>query len=282
MKRYSRLYLLLAAGMFAACNNDDGVPAVGHHFTFDGGVGTETAARASWNDDKGTGNLIFRWDYTPEGSVGDEMVMAFIGDGLLASEAGTYHTYANINKHSQHAEDTHWAMFETVETYNVSSGECDGHQVLAVTPLCTANGSSVSSTADAFTATMPMPGTFTQVADQNPEFLRNYMYAESTITGGSASLSFKHIPATFRFIITNKRPNEANIKSIQMSLTDATLPVASQSATVNHEAELTFSGDSYTITTLLGENGTAVQTGDKYTAYALALPLADNNAFKDK
>ena len=109
------------------------------------------------------------------------------------------------------------------------------------------------------------------------------MYAYEMIDDNRATLRFKHIPATFRFIITNKRPTEATIKSVQVSLTDAALPVASKSVSIDFLGNLYFSRETHTaITTQLGENGTTVQKDAKYTAYALALPLADNNAFKDK
>ncbi|MBQ8673581.1 MAG: hypothetical protein IJ511_05990 [Bacteroides sp.] len=299
MTRHSILLTLtVAAVLFAACSSEENepimpdvpdtpeTPAEGYRFTFDGDVGT-AASRASWTDDKGSGNLIFRWDYTEETGE-NEMVMAFMNGGLLASKEGNYHTYATINPHSLHSGDAHWAVFETVEKYehDMPSGQYDGYKVLAVTPYRAENTSTVASSADTFSATLPMPATFTQAAGQKPEFLSNYMYmyATNTIANGGASLQFKHIPATFRFIITNKRPAKTTIiKSVQVSLADATQPVASQSATVTEAVTPSFSSGTYTkVTTLLGESGTAVQKDDVYTAYALVLPLASNTAFSGK
>ena len=292
MKIHKITFYALALLSFASCNNDDivpdtpDVPAEGYHLTFDGGVGVETGTRAVWNDDSGLGNLIFQWDYTKDTGT-NEMVMAFMNGGqLLASNNGKYHTYATIKPHSQHSDDAHWAVFETVEKYehDMPSGQYDGYKVLAVTPYRAENSSTVASSVDAFSATLTMPCQFTQVAEQEPDFLRNYMYmyATSTIAGGSATLAFNHIPATFRFIVINKRSDRAKITSIQVSLADAT-PVASKSVTITGTGTPTFSSDTYTtITTLLGEGGTDVRGGEKYIAYALALPLADNNAFYGK
>jgi len=289
MKTISKIFILAAvAGLFTACQQDNiepdtpAAPTEGYHLTFDGGMGIETGTRAVWSDDNGSGNLIFQWDYTLEGTEDYEMVMAIVGDELVKSLEGKYHTYASIHKHSAHSNDAHWATFKTIEKYPYDTYE--GHNVLAVTPVCDANGASVVSHDNIFDTTMPMPATFTQVADQEPDFLRNYMYmyACEKIVDNRGTLQFKHIPATFRFIITNKRPTEANIKRVQVSLADAA-SVASKSVSIDIQGKLYFSqGTHAAITTQLGENGTIVQKDAKYTAYALALPLADNNAFEDK
>ena len=286
--------LTFPLSVFVACNENDDIvpdtpdaPTEGYHLTFDGGVGIETGTRAVWNDDNGSGNLIFQWDYTPEGTEDYEMVMAIVGGELVKSIEGNYHTYASIHKNSAHSDDAHWATFKTIETYpyDITGGKYEGFDVLAVAPICEANGASIVSHDIIFDATMLMPATFTQVADQEPDFLRNYMYmyAYEMIDDNRATLRFKHIPATFRFIITNKRPTEATIKSVQVSQTDAALPVASKWVSIDFQGNLSFSRSTHAaISTQLGENGTTVQKDAKYTAYALALPLADNNAFEDK
>ncbi|MBQ8853395.1 MAG: hypothetical protein IJZ67_03715 [Alistipes sp.] len=149
-----------------------------------------------------------------------------------------------------------------------------------------------------------MSSLFLQQASQQPDFLREWMmlYGEAEMKNGSALISFKHIPATFRFIITNERPaTTTTIKSVQMALvdTDGTLqPIASNSVEVLidieiNTIELYYGNDtSHThtsVTTLLGQNGTAVASGKQYIAYAMALPVGnadtgmpDENAFKEK
>ncbi len=69
-----------------------------------------------------------------------------------------------------------------------------------------------------------MPAEFTQTASKEPSFLRNYMFMCGTaeMRNNSASIDFEHIPATFRFIITNKRPGDATIKSVKISRDDET------------------------------------------------------------
>ena len=296
MRAKHKLSLLLAAASIAAgCDNKEDivsdtpdVPAEGYHLTFDGGVGVETGTRAVWNDDKGLGNLIFQWDYT-EDTETNEMVMAFINSGLLASNEGNYHTYATINKHEEHAEDKHWARFETNDKYeyNMPSGRYDGYKVLAVTPYRAENSSTVASSADAFSATLTMPCQFTQVAHQKPDFLRNYMYmyATSTIAGGSATLAFNHIPATFRFIVTNKRPGEAIIKSVKVSRDDGgnmgSTQLALTARATDTEISKAYTSPCSAITTNITGNGAALATDATYIAYAMALPLGDGGGVYD-
>lgn len=291
MKIHKITFYALALLSVASCNNDDivpdtpDVPTEGYHLTFDGGVGVETGTRAVWNDDSGLGNLIFQWDYTKDTGT-NEMVMAFMNDGqLLASNNGKYHTYATIKPHSQHSDDAHWAVFETVEKYehDMPSGQYDGYKVFAVTPYRTENSSTVASSADAFSATLPMPCQFTQVAHQKPDFLRNYMYmyATSTIAGGSATLEFNHIPATFRFIVTNKRPGEAIIRSVKVSRDDDGYMGSTQLVLTARAADAEIS-KAYTspcsaITTSITGDGAALATDATYIAYAMALPLGDDD-----
>ncbi|MBQ3623455.1 MAG: hypothetical protein IJA04_07110, partial [Bacteroidaceae bacterium] len=276
----SVLCTLLSVLFITACQQDDIVPDTpaapteGYHLTFDGGVGIETGTRAVWNDDNGSGNLIFQWDYTPEGTEDYEMVMAIVGGELVKTIEGNYHTYASINRHSIYSDDAHWATFKTIETYpyDITGSKYVGFDVLAVAPICEANGASIVSHDIIFDATMLMPATFTQVANQEPDFLRNYMYMyayEMIDDNRATTLRFKHIPATFRFIITNKRPTEATIKSVQVSQTDAALPVASKWVSIDFQGDLSFSRSTHAaISTQLGENGTTVQKDAKYTAYA--------------
>ena len=130
-----------------------------------------------------------------------------------------------------------------------------------------------------FNSSIDMSSLFVQQASQQPDFLREWMmlYGEAEMKNGSALISFKHIPATFRFIITNERPAATTtIKSIQKALvdTDGTLqPIASNSVGVLidieiNTIELFYGSDKYnthtSITTWLGQNGTAVAKGEQY------------------
>ena len=305
MNRYFKTFAMAvaAAGLLASCNREDVTPeqpdlpntpeqpAATYRLSFEGGAGIETATRASWDDPTGSGNLIFQWDYTAEGQDGNEMVMALHKEEFLASTAENYHSFVNIKPHGTYVDDAHWAIFETMEEYAspLSSGAYDGYEVVALTPLTSVNGSEVFSDDNMFNASLPMPATFVQDEDKAPAFLRDYMYmyAHDLIDGSSATLSFYHIPATLRFKITNNRPGTTRINSVKVTVVDADgneYPVASQSVwfevNANHSPELKYSEASYT--ELAASINADLAPGGKYTAYALAFPLADDNAFKDK
>ena len=295
---------MVLAGLFTSCNNEiepqepdapvtPEQPTTGYRLTFDGGVGVENQTRAHWFDLEGSGNLRFNWDYTPAGEDGKEMVMAFYKEKFIASTTGNYHTYASIHRHSdpEKQQDNHYASFTTVEKYDspLSSGDYEDCRVVALTPLRADNDTYIYSLESRVIANLPMPGTFEQNDDQEPDFLSNYMYmyADASITDGTAFLLFEHIPATFRFKITNKRPEPARINSVKVTVVDTEgveQPVASQYVDVlassDEDIELSYSTISYTeVTTNIN---TSLATDEKYTAYALVLPLYGNAPLEGK
>ena len=307
MNRYFKILTtaVAAAGLLASCNRESitpeqpdqpvtpEVPSGPYRLTFEGGAGIETATRASWADPNGSGNLIFQWDYTAEGQDGNEMVMAFYKEKFIASTTGNYHTYASIHRHSdpEKQQDNHYASFTTVEKYDrpLSSGYYEDCRVVALTPLRADNDTYIYSLESRVIANLPMPGTFEQNDDQEPDFLSNYMYmyADASITDGTAFLLFEHIPATFRFKITNKRPEPARINSVKVTVVDTEgveQPVASQYVDVlaasDEDIELSYSTISYTeVTTNINAS---LATDEKYTAYALVLPLFGNAPLEGK
>ena len=120
---------------------------------------------------------------------------------------------------------------------------------------------------------------------QTPEFLRDYMmmYGLGEFENGSASISFKHIPATFRFIITNKRPTTARLEYVSLSI-DGGASVGSNFAEVHGDYTteslyVDFAGNHTSITTLLN---TTLASQESYTAYAMALPLSDSETLNGK
>jgi len=306
MKTISKIFILAAvAGLFAACNDNDDIvpdtPAEGKLVRLTFGSTDAPGTRAVWKDETGKGNLIFNWDSHPA----SPPMMAVISDGY--NFIGNYSAPNDWSESQCHTglivtpqEDPHYATFETKRYYYENEISASAQKIF----VTTGSNNNTTSSPFLFNTSMQMPSLFTQQASQQPDFLRDCMilYGEAEMKNGSALIPFKHVPATFRFIITNERPAAATtIKSVQVSLVDAEgniQPVASQTLDVIIESEINtielfYGGNTYnthtSITTRLGQNGTAVAKGEQYIAYALALPVGkadtgmpDENAFKDK
>lgn len=289
-----------------SCNQEDiapdvpDTPAEGKLVQLTFGTADAPGTRAVWKDEAGKGNLIFNWDSDP---LGQRMVAVISNGDHFIPNYPDPNNWSELQCHTlltvTPQEDPHYATFETERYYFENEINTDAKKIF----VTSARGNTFSSLLNMFYSPIDMPGLFTQQASQQPDFLREYMmlYGEAEMMSGSALISFKHIPATFRFIITNERPAATTIKSVQMALvdTDGTLqPIASNIVDVMididvNTIELYYGNDtSHThtsVTTLLGQNGTAVANGKQYIAYALALPVGkadtrmpDENAFKDK
>ena len=297
--------LTFPLSVFVACNDNDDIvpdtPAEGKLVRLTFGTADAPGTRAVWKDEAGKGNLIFNWE-----SHADSLAMVAVisnGDHFIPN----YPDPNNLNEYQYHTglivtpqEDPHYATFETERYYYENIISTEAKKIFVTSGY----NNDISGYASSYSSSMFMPSLFTQQASQQPEFLREYMmlYGEAEMKNGSAQISFKHIPATFRFIITNERPAATTIKSVQVSLVDAAgnvQPVATRALDV--EIDLYYNtvkllyGTNYaspyytSITTRLGQNGTAVAKGEQYIAYAMALPVGkadtgmpDENAFKDK
>ena len=294
MRRYTIFFLLasVVAG-FASCNNVDITPdtpeqpSVSKYEQLTFSSADEPSTRAVWADPNGSGSLVFNWEVDDKGT---EMV-ALLSDGSAfvrnySSENPTdedlqealYHTYMTISP----KEDLHRADFKTVRYYNKEDKDA-AKAVYAVTPVndfCIFEADETS-----FSAQMEMPAVFVQSFSQTPEFLCDYMmmYGLGEFENGSASISFKHIPATFRFIITNMRPTTARLENVSLSV-DGGAPIGSNYAEVHGDYTteslyVDFAGNHTSITTLLN---TTLESQETYTAYAMALPLGNNETLEDK
>ena len=298
MRRYTIFFLLasVVAG-FASCNNVDITPDTPEQpsvskyeqltFSTADDDAAKAATRAVWSDPNGKGNLIFNWE---EDNAGIEVVALLTGEDSFipnypsenpsADELNDikYHTYMTISPQ----EDLHKADFKTVRYYNKGDKET-ATAVYAVTPVndfCIFEADETS-----FSAQMEMPASFVQSFSQTPEFLCDYMmmYGLGEFENGSASISFKHIPATFRFIITNMRPTTARLENVSLSV-DGGAPIGSNYAEVHGDYTteslyVDFAGNHTSITTLLN---TTLESQETYTAYAMALPLGNNETLEDK
>ena len=275
------------------------------------------ATRAAWEDSKGSGNLTFKWETVDiDSEEADEQVL-IISDGkkpvsvkIPSREESASYSGLSITPREG---DAHHASFQTVGYYATSDLR-NAKYFFAVTgaPVITedtGNGRHICELPD-------MPSAFAQTTDQDPSFLRDYMYMYSTsaYSGNGNTLSFKHIPATFRFIVSNGTDKAMPLEEIYMNIshnpdanssTSVEIPdwnmvemgitqmavgegaIASKHSTVTFDwsdgtSTLAFAEDAHEKVSVTTADGTKVAAGGRYTAYAMALPLADDNAFSGK
>ena len=243
------------------------VDIIGNSITSD-----TSATGTSWCDEAGKGNLIFQWGY------GDTLDVTLVDpDGVV-----TYET-SNIQPHSDDSKsaDLHWTEFSLSSAYE------DGTYI-------TATRGFDNYTNDEFIAegTGSVANVFTQTASGDPGFLSDdmLMYGESIIENGTTSMSFDHIPATFRFIITNTHEKALSLESVTLRVVDAdgtSVPAAAKYCYIeikaeNRYPELFYSNFAYStydsVTTNLSDY--TLEAGESYIAYALALPLGNMDTGK--
>ena len=265
--------------------------------TLNGGDGSKAmpseATRAVWEDPNGKGSLSFVWEQVDINAPETDRLTLIVSNGtsainsqasseLGASDAELAHTGLAVTPSES---DTHFANFETVRYYSTDD--------LKNAKYFYAVAGYAEITADAekkqHTLSLDMPSTFTQAEDQDPSFLRDYMhmYATAPYGGNGSTLEFNHIPATFRFIISNGGENAVTIQSVSVNTLDGSA-VASKTTDVTFgwadgSAALSYDAEGYSaVTTTLSENGATIEKGKSYTAYTMAMPLAGNEPFKGK
>ena len=295
MRRYTIFFLLasVVAG-FASCNNVDITPdtpeqpSVSKYKQFTFSSADEPSTRAMWSDPNGKGNLIFNWEADETGT--QMVALLSDGNGFVRNYPSANPTEEELQEEVIHTfmtiipkEDLHSADFTTVRYYDMEE-MARATDIFVAAPL-KATDKFYNDNGIGFEARMEMPAVFTQTESQNPEFLRDYMmmYGHATVENGNASIQFKHIPATFRFIITNKRPDEATIESVSMTI-DGDAPIGSRYAAVWGyydlvDINLECFAKHTSITTNL--NAT-LESQEVYTAYAMALPLEFGATLEDK
>jgi hypothetical protein len=113
------------------------------------------------------------------------------------------------------------------------------------------------------------------------------MYATTAYKGERTTLNFNHIPATFRFVITNSKEETISLQEVSISAAKEGENIASKTAGLtldwrSSEAELLLSSSGHSKISVSTGNGTSLAKGESYIAYAMALPLAKSDAFKGR
>ena len=253
---------------------------------------SEASRGVVWCDDRGEGKLILKWECVDIESEKANALSLILSDGekpicgklpIETDLTESLRSYSAVGV-TPREEDAHHADFTTVNYYSTTD--------LANATYCYAIAGNAQIAEDTENGKhlchLDMPPTFTQSVSQDPSFLREqmFMYATSAYKGEKTTLEFKHIPATFRFIVTNSKAETITLQGASISVSEGGA-VASTSTDLAFDwldgsAELTFSAESYDKVKVFTSENTSLSSGEKYIAYAMALPLASNDIFKGK
>ena len=257
------------------------------------------ATRAIWTDQKGEGDLVFKWENTLLDSVKTSNSSLVISDGnspldtwespeTVSDSTSWSHTWLSV---SPHEDSTKHADFTSTRYY--SQTDLDSAR------FCLAIAGQAEITEDRESSRhiyhMAMPSNFTQPNNQDPAFLRDYMYmyagAEYKPQGGT-SLYFKHIPATFRFVITNTGSSATSLKEVSLSVSDSSIAAGKEVASTESKVvfewrtgntEVSYGEEAHeSIVTVIDGEDRILEAGEKYIAYAMVLPLSSDDALQGK
>ena len=248
------------------------------------------ATRAVWDEANGSGPLALKWENVAMDSYETGDMSLLLSDGVKpvygrfpledgVSEVDELYSGLAVTPHEG---NPYHAFFKTVNLYDVA--------YLDSARYCYAlNGYAEiteNETEGQFFCEMTMPATFTQTASQDPSFLKDYMYmyASTTYKEDQTVLDFQHIPATFRFIVSNSKSSEIALQEVSVSISDD-VPIASKTTAVVFDwadgtAKVAYGEGAHF---KIGVNTEAsLAQGNIYTAYAMALPLGNDLAFQDQ
>lgn len=287
--------MMLALVFVAACNDFSGEnPDEGYvrlHLSSE-------ITRASWSDVDGNGDLAFNWEGTdvdpaaPKNlslviSNGDEAVSAWDSQDLAPDSKSWSYSWLDIFPHE---DDARYADFQTTRYYSLAD--------LKEAEYCFAMACRTEISEDVRNrkhhVCLEMPSEFIQKKNQDPGFLREYMYMYATAgyNPKNTSLHFNHIPATLRIIITNTGSEARTLQGISFFVSDQSAAegkgVASAASDIAFDwetgtVELSYDETCHTsITTLFEGDDTSIEVGDRYTAYSMVLPMAGNEPLRGK
>ncbi len=134
---------------------------------------------------------------------------------------------------------------------------------------------------------LTMPNEFNQVNSDDAAFLNKYMYmyGETVTENGIEETAYRKIPATIKFSIASHFDKPVVLESVKLRIVDnsgARHPVAASVVNLHTNGDqqtLVFGGTYDEVGTNIAS---MIAPHETYVAYLLVLPLADDEAFKDK
>ncbi len=247
----------------------------------------------SVEDQDGHGNMSFAWERVTEDSEDVNKLSLILSDGVKALSSYTSDSaydpcsYTGLLVEPLEAEPS-CAEFQTKRFYSQSD------VAKAVRCYAVSGSTAVSESDGIYSYDFEVPANFTQTNSQDPSFMKEYiyMYAAAQFQRDQTSLSFNHLPAYFRLIIDNESPNSVVLQDFSIFLSDQSeikkQAIASSKANVlfdlpNDNTDISYDSAVYNeVVTVLSGDDRRLNVGERYTAYSMALPVGNDDAFRNK
>lgn len=262
INRYIALFCVAASIFATSCVNEfeeeqAPVSGEGYYISLTGNInecGVES--RAHWDINSNDQSLAFTWDAS------DNEMKSFVWSN------SAFVNFTDEKKYSAttvtpNAENKKQAQLQI--TTGLSQEYAEGDFIWAVSPLEDSNISADNK------VTFTLPDQFVQTTLNSTEHLKDYVLMSGTGTVGSdnsASISFKVLPAIYRFKVINNENEELTVNEVSISG-----PFCNK-AVLEYGKEPVYSidGTTYTIKVTTPDGGLTVAANTTAYLYALVFP----------
>lgn len=272
---YINRYIVLscvAASIFAtSCVNEfeeeqAPVSGEGYYISLTGDInecGVES--RAHWDINSNDQSLAFTWDAS------DNEMKSFVlsNNAFIDFDGSKKYSATTV---TPNAENKKQAQLQI--TTGLSQEYAEGDFIWAVSPLEDSNISADNK------VTFTLPDQFVQTTLNSTEHLKDYVLMSGTGTVGSdnsASISFKVLPAIYRFKITNNESEDLTVNEVSISGPFCNKAVLEY----GKEPEYSVSNGTYAIKVTTPDGGLTVAANTKAYLYALVFPTNTSTISSD-
>lgn len=262
INRYIALSCVAASIFATSCVNEfeeeqAPVSGEGYYISLTGDInegGVES--RAHWDINSNNQSLAFTWDAS------DNEMKSFVwrSNAFVGFTDNKNYSATTV---TPNADTKNQAQLQI--TTGLSREYAQGDVIWAVSPLEDSNISAENK------VTFTLPGQFVQTTLNSTEHLKDYVLMSGTGTVGSdnsASISFKVLPAIYRFKITNNESEDLTVNEVSISGPFCNKAVLEY----GKEPEYSVSNGTYAIKVTTPDGGLTVAANTKAYLYALVFP----------
>ena len=219
MRRVRSTYIALVCALVSGCSHEGILPETDTSAKVEMALNNQPSTRAHFEDTGGTASFV--WD-------ADNSMIAVVSKNGAIAQWSTEQWYSAMNISLVDPENTHHVLKASSALTLSTDAVATGDKMFCLSPV---NGSPLcQSTASSSTVevSFSMPSTFEQSASSRLEEFGDYCYirGESTIKStpsasdknfAANSTTFRAIPATFRFNVTNNTDSDIKMESVKIT-----------------------------------------------------------------